>query len=413
MSETTNTTTSVETAQQQAEQAAQLSAEQQQEVLAEAKKELGLVVKALKTGNRENAVSQYLAGLHGLKFINLARKAGKSRSWATGELERDLSWWLGKAVDANLLLRTYSAVTLLHGDLTPPNSKSSAKDKADWSERVDSLPPVGHFHKAWSQLVERVEEGNEERWVLLPGFEERCVALYQEALSKGLKLEDATDGGKVLEKGILTLSREFMVEFMRWKADKKAAEAAAKSDTKEELEEAAKKYEDKAQEQQKVVKSLLEQTQQAAPENKAKLEQEAREAAKVLEDYRKNMRQLVDQAATVAREARQAEQEALESEKKAEKGTARLEKRRNGAENDNGRALPWQAQGENAAAEATAKDLAEALYGIVGKHAEPEDVLYAMLTLHRKDGSNAFKAALQAFGVTWERKTRDAEKVPA
>jgi hypothetical protein len=46
------------------------------------------------------------------------------------------------------------------------------------------------------------------------------------------------------------------------------------------------------------------------------------------------MRQLVDQAATVAREARQAEQEALESEKKAEKGTARLEKRRNGAEND-------------------------------------------------------------------------------
>jgi hypothetical protein len=27
--------------------------------------------------------------------------------------------------------------------------------------------------------------------------------------------------------------------------------------------------------------------------------------------------------------------------------------------------------------------------------------------------SRAFKAALQAFGVTWERKTRPAEKVPA
>jgi hypothetical protein len=31
----------------------------------------------------------------------------------------------------------------------------------------------------------------------------------------------------------------------------------------------------------------------------------------------------------------------------------------------------------------------------------------------RKDASNAFKAALQAFGVTWERKTKGAEKVPA
>ena len=36
-----------------------------------------------------------------------------------------------------------------------------------------------------------------------------------------------------------------------------------------------------------------------------------------------------------------------------------------------------------------------------------------MMNLHRKDASNAFKAALQAFGVTWERKTKLAEKVPA
>ena len=119
----------------------------------------------------------------------------------------------------------------------------------------------------------------------------------------------------------------------------------------------------------------------------------------------------MDQAAAVAKEAKTAQQEALDSEKKADKGTARLEKRR--SEEDNGRELPWQAQGENAAEKAAAKDLAEALYGIVAKHPEPEDVLYAMMTMHRKDASNAFKAALQAFGVTWERKTRPAEKVPA
>jgi len=391
----------------QAEQAAQLSAEQQAEVLAEAKKELGLVVKALRGGNRESVTSQYVAGLHGLKFINLCRRGGKGRAFATDELSRDLSWWLGKSVDANLILRTYAAINLLHGDIMPPPSSAKAAVRNAWGELVDSLPPVGHFHKAWAQLVERVDDGTEERWVLLSGYEDKCVALYQDAQGKGLKLDDETDGGKVLEKGILTLTREFMIQYMRDKAEQKAQEAAQKSEVREELEEQAKEFEDKAQEQQKVVKSLLEQSQTAKPEEKAKLEQEAKQAARVLEDYRKNMRQLVDQAAQVAREAKAAEQEALESEKKAEKGTAKLEKRRE----DQGRELPWQALGENAAAQSTAKDLAEALYGIVGKHAEPEDVLYAMLTLHRKDASNAFKAALQAFGVTWERKTR--EKVPA
>lgn len=80
---------------------------------------------------------------------------------------------------------------------------------------------------------------------------------------------------------------------------------------------------------------------------------------------------------------------------------------------DNGRDLPWQAQGENAAAQSTAKDLAGALYGIVSKHAEPEDVLYTMPKLHRNDGSNGFKAALQAFGTTWNRASKGAEKIPA
>src|SRR5207244_3409908 len=68
------TNSSVVNIPEQVAQAAQLSAEQQADVMAEAKKELGLVVKALRSGNRENAVGQYLAGLHGLRFINLCRK---------------------------------------------------------------------------------------------------------------------------------------------------------------------------------------------------------------------------------------------------------------------------------------------------------------------------------------------------
>jgi hypothetical protein len=93
-------------------------------------------------------------------------------------------------------------------------------------------------------------------------------------------------------------------------------------------------------------------------------------------------------------------------------GTATLEKPRS-SEADIGGDLPWQALGENAAEKSSAKDLAEALYAIVAKHSEPDDVLYAMIMAHRKDASTAFKQALQAFGVKWERKTKPAEKVPA
>src|SRR5436190_21235833 len=144
---------------EQVAQAAQLSAEQQAEILAEAKKELGLVVKALRSGNRENAVGQYLAGLHGLRFINLCRKGGKARAFATGELERDLSWWLGKNVDANLILRTYAAINLLHGDFMPPPSRANAAERHAWVDLVDSLPPAGQCRKDWSQMVDRTDAG--------------------------------------------------------------------------------------------------------------------------------------------------------------------------------------------------------------------------------------------------------------
>lgn len=391
---------------EQSAQAAEITAEQQAEFTAEAQKELSQVVKCLKAGNRENAVSQYLAGLHALRFINLCRKAGKSRAFATGELESKLSWWLSRTVDANLLLRTYAAINRLHGDLEPPASKASKEEKAAWAELVDNLPPVGHFHKAWSQLVERVEVDNEEQWVLQPGFEDKCRELYQSAQAKGLKLDDNKDGSKVLEKGITTLTREHAIAYLAFKSDKASKEAAKLSEAKEEAQGAAKVLEDKATAQQGVVKSLLEQSKEAAtPEEKAKLEAAAKEAERELAESRKAMRAMIDQAAEKARLEKLADQEALEAAKKAEKLEARAEKKQRAGETDEGRNLPWQAMGENAAAQCSAKDLAEALAGIVAKASEPEDVLFAMLKLQAKDGSNAFKQAVAAFTMTWTRKT--------
>jgi hypothetical protein len=403
MSENLTPTSTVPTAEQEAAAAAEISTEQETELMAEAKRELGLVVKALRTGNRESAVAQYLAGLHGLRFVNLCRKAGKARSFATGELERDLSWWLGKSVDANLILRTYASITALHGDLEPPTGKDKDSRKA-WAERVDSLPPIGHFHKAYSQLVERVEADGVEAWVLLVGYEDKCRELYANVQAKGLKLEDTRESGAVTEKGILTLTREFMTEFLRYKSGVRAAEAAVKRQEAESLEGAAKVVEDKTTQQQAVVKELLgKAAAEQDPEAKAKAEAEAKAADKVLQDYRKDMRALVDAAAAKAKEARAAQTEADTTERKAEKQDARLTRK---ADDEAARELPWQARGEQAAEKATVKDLADALFGIVAKHEEPEDVLYALLQAHKAagDSSKQFQAALAAFGVTWTRK---------
>ena len=64
------------------------------------------------------------------------------------------------------------------------------------------LPSVFHrlLPQGVSQLVERVDDGTEERWVLLPGCEEKCTTLYQEVLAEGLKLDDETDAGKLIKK---------------------------------------------------------------------------------------------------------------------------------------------------------------------------------------------------------------------
>jgi len=229
----------------------------------------------------------------------------------------------------------------------------------------------------------------------------------EQIVAKGLKLDDDKDGSKVLEKGILTVCRQHMIAYLAFKSDKASTEAAKLGNAKDEAQDKAKDMEDKATQQQAVVKSLLEQTKTATtPEDRAKAEADAKEAAKVLDEYRKSTRALIDQAAETARLEKLADQEATESAKKAEKLEARMEKKRTADTTDEGRNLPWQAQGENAAQQASAKDLAEALFNILAQHAEPEDVLYAMLQAHKKgDSSNTFKSAVDAFSITWNRKT--------
>ena len=100
------------------------------------------------------------------------------------------------------------------------------------------------------------------------------------------------------------------------------------------------------------------------------------------------------------------QQEALEAEKKADKNTAKLEKKQ---QEDAGKELPWQARARMRRRRPRSRTWPRLSYGIVGKHPEPEDVLYAMLVAHRNDGSKSFQSALAGFAQMWLRQ----EKVSA
>ena len=399
----------VDTVAGQMAQAQELTEAAKAELMEEAAKERREMVKALQTSNRDAAVGQFLAGMHGLRFVNLTRRAGKGRVFAVNELERDLSWWLGKSVDANLLLRTHAAILELHGDMTPPASKADKAIKQAWNALVDTLPPVGHFHKEWAKLVDRSAESEwaDERWTLLPGFEDRCKALYADAQAKGLKLDDDTDGAVVMEKGIRSLVRELLRDYAEYKRDLNLAKAAALEEKREVTQEEAQALAVKAEAQQTALKGILEDVKTAeTPEQKAAKEQEALAAKKLLEDYRAQQKERLGAAEKLAKERKAAELAAEEAAKKAAKAEKKLTPKPETV--DEGRNLPWQAMGENAAQEAAAKDLAEALYGIVAKSTEPEDVLLAMMAMAKSDCSNAFKDAWAAFMIVYQRKTAAA-----
>lgn len=388
---------------EQAAEAAAITAEQLAEYTEAAQKELKLVGKVLRTGNRDAVVSQYLVGMHSVRFVNLSKKVGRARSAAITDIERELTWWVNlKEFDANLFIRTYAAIRELHGDITPPGSDAKGPEKKAWAELVDSLPPVGHFHKAYAQLVERTEVGGEEVWTLLVGFEDRAKGMYAAMQSSGAKLKDEVVDGKVVEKGITTLMRELMVEYNKDRAERLAKEAAAKLSAKEKLEDEAKKVEDKAKAQQGVLTSVLEQAaKEADPASKAKLNDAAKEAREALDKIRADMRAKIDAANAVAKEARTIQAEAVDAEKKAEKGEAKLEKRKEQATAPV--EVPWQKRGIEAAKKSSPVDMAEALASIVNACEKREDVAWLLMTMV-KDVSKRFEKARSAFGTEFTAK---------
>lgn len=157
--------------------------------------------------------------------------------------------------------------------------------------------PYGHYREAWAQLLHTAADGTV---VLLPGLEERCKALYREALTAGWQLDDSL-------KHVRTVQAEYA------KAQAAAADAAA---AKAKADKAAA---DKAWQEQ----NAKLQAQRAEEQRLAAAEQERLQAAVRLEQQAKaaaveaERQRLAEQA-----QAEKAEADRLAAEKAQANATA-------------------------------------------------------------------------------------------
>jgi hypothetical protein len=265
--------------------------------------------------------------------------------------------------------------------------------------------PFGHYKDAWSQLVERVNKDTpEEGYVLLQGFESRCVAVFAECVAARMPREGAT--GKV---------RELLASYATHQAEQsKAALAAATEREAAERAELQRVSAERAtlEEQSKAAQRTGDTSTVNAVAEELMAKQREQIVAQAREEQARKEREEQERQAKVAEEQRQKAQAKLDAKagaKAAEKLTPKAEPEQgkatavpgNGTPNLPTLPEPTQAVEEQNAAEVAA-DAAELLTGCE----EPDDAVEALLGLLVDHGElaprtkRAIKLALQRLKAT-------------
>jgi hypothetical protein len=123
--------------------------------------------------------------------LSLRLKAGDKRDAALQAIEGRLAEQSSSVVKADRLIACWHSFRLLHG--------ATVDDKG----KLSDAPPFcyGHFDKAWSQRVQRVNKGKaDEHWNLLPGLEAECMQAYKSALDNGTNREGCMDAASGLKR---------------------------------------------------------------------------------------------------------------------------------------------------------------------------------------------------------------------
>ena len=140
------------------------------------------MVKALKAGNREKAVSQYLAGTARAQVhqpVPQGRAGPELRHGGAGAgAELVAGQERGRQLDPEDL-RGHQPAARRH----PASGQGRGQEGVERAGRCAAAP--GPLPQGVSQLVERLDNGTEDVLVLLPGFEERAKALYADCAARG------------------------------------------------------------------------------------------------------------------------------------------------------------------------------------------------------------------------------------
>jgi len=367
------------TAEEQVVEAVAQDAEQETARLeAEAKEQLGQTTKAYTRGLKEYRKWLFKAGEHAHAYVILRLKLRGTRKQAVRSLDGRLSEVAATDVDVNELIRTYQAHSLLHAEI---------------GDKVEVA--YGTVRDVWSLLVERSNKDTvEESWVLLPGFEERCVALYREGAEAGWSRQEAD-----------LHTRKLLREY----ADSQAAGVLAQETAKRAEAELAAKHaaEEKAKtsEQQAEVNRLKAETDKAKDEERALMTEKLRQQEAELRAQQQAEKEAQFQADQAAREQAKVKAEAKRVQKEQEKAHRREEQALDKAlDRETPKLKPVhressaKSQLAKAAEVGTVKDVAESVVELFKHCTTPDDLFVELLSRLKTCGelSSTSTRAIQA-----------------
>jgi hypothetical protein len=272
---------------QQADAAAEQAAQREAELREEAEAVRQAAVKAYRKGEAAYRAGLMESGRLCGEYVCKRLALGDKREAAVVALGNALAPYSSSVVDqhhVNRLVRAYHAYRLLAEEqsLTGEGRKQGPADAV----------PYGVYRDAWSRLVDRVAGGADggpgERYVLLPGLEQECRALFAKAVADGLSAKAVGEQVAELVRRAAAATAEAdkqraaeaeaKAKAEQEAAQKAAAELAAAEAARREAEAKAKQAGDEATAAAvQAAQAELEAKQRAMVEQQAKAEQAERE----------------------------------------------------------------------------------------------------------------------------------------
>jgi hypothetical protein len=358
--------------QEQAALAAEQAAQQEEQARREADDTLKAAVREYRKGEKAYAAALLEAGRLSDLYVHQRLALRDKRAAAVQALEGELAKRSSATVDVNRLIGCYHAYRLLADE---PGLVGTGKKPGPAHD-----VPYGHYRDCWVQLVERqAKDTAQESWVLLPGLEADCLALFATATQDGL----SKDAIKDAIRGLLKTYADRQAEAARQAREAAETEARAKAAEQARAAQEAKAAEQAVQQAKQAVQQAKQAVEQAPEGDKAALteamkrteaeQRQRQQAAIAAQAAAEKAARDKARAETAAREAEQARLRAEERERKAE--ARKAQRSSEPARNVLPSATPTDAAGLAAMIAEAVKDCER-----------PDDMLYALLLRLKETG---------------------------